>query len=163
MTTHTPEEEATLQTYGTLAHAWSSAGYHDGLWDEDLRILRELAPSGPVLEVGAGDGNYADQLAASYGEYAGIDASAEMVATARRLHPLRSFEVLSVYDLAERFSPGTFQVFWMAAVLLHIPKARCGEALAALKAVVSPGGYGFISVKLGAGQQLYSLVKTKLV
>ena len=69
-----------------------------------------------------------------------------MIEQARKNCPQARFEQASIYDLD--FAQA-FDGFWCSAVLLHIPKDRLDQALAAIHQNMKPGAYGFISTKEG--------------
>jgi SAM-dependent methyltransferase len=148
----TPDEEMTLGTYQLHAGHWAGKNYHETLWAEDLQDLKGYLPGGKIIEIGAGSGTDAEKLIGAGYDYTGTDVSDAMVKTAQDRHPGIRFLSQSVYDL--QFPDDSFDGFWAAAIILHIPKKRLQEALAEVRRVLKPGGVGFISVKKGEGEQL---------
>lgn len=79
-------------------------------------VLQWLAPkpSEDILDVGCGTGDLAAQIAEKGANIFGVDASAEMIATARTTHPELAFEVVDATKLPYRelfdaiFSNATF-------------------------------------------------------
>ena len=110
-----------------------------------------MLPSGKVLEIGSGAGKDAQALIQMGYEYTGTDASKGLIDLAQQRNPGAKFENKSVFDLD--YPDNTFDGFWTAATLLHIPKSRIDEALGTIRRVVKPGGVGFISLKQGEGEK----------
>lgn len=52
------------------------------------------------------------------------------------------------------FPPQSFDGFWSAASLLHIPKHNVVAVLSGIKNVIRPGGIGFIAIKEGYGEKI---------
>ncbi len=141
------QESLTITTYDTYAESWALE--HDDRFEYEVLVKKyqQLLAQGSVLEIGAGGGSDARLLTDAGYEYYGTDASAGMVAMARRSQPDLHFEQVSVYDLQRL--PRTFDGFWACAVLLHVPRTRIDEALHAIGIVTKPGAIGFISMKDG--------------
>ncbi len=157
LTQLTPEERMTLETYNSAAEQWSNMRVAHGLWEEELKIFKELLPSGKILEIGSGSGIDAKALIALGYEYIGTDISAGLLNVAKKENPGVSFLNQSVYDL--NFLEGTqFDGFWASAVLLHIPKSKIDMALQRIRKFVRVEGAGFITLKRGEGERLEDLV-----
>ncbi len=114
-------------------------------FDADLPLYRALAAraGGPLLELGAGTGRLAIPLAEAGCGVVGVDASAAMLAVARRKLRGRRLPVQFVCaDLCTFRSPRQFGlVFCALDTLLHLPDRRaltaaCRTAFQALR----PGG-----------------------
>jgi SAM-dependent methyltransferase len=144
------QEKATIDTYDRNAAAWSTIHNYDLTKNNFAGALTEfyelVADGSTVLEVGCGGGRDAAELVKHY-DYLGTDASAGMVQSAREYVPTGEFQQCSVYDLNSLGK--TFDAYWAAAVLLHIPKHRIDEALQAIKAAVKPNAVGMIAIKDG--------------
>lgn len=148
----TGPEEITRQSYDQGAAAWSSSHSVPKFWGEDFDKFFELLPTGSrLLEVGCGGGRDARELIAFGYDYTGTDISAGQLEQARQNNPGALFEQVSVYDL-DFDKP--FDGFWCAAALLHIPKGRISEALAAVRRNMVVGAIGYISLKEGHDQQI---------
>lgn len=80
-------------------------------------------------------------------QYIGIDISEGMIAEAIRRHPKAIFLQQSLYALD--FPKNSFDGFWSACSLLHIPKDRIDAVLSSIKQILKPGAIGFISIKQG--------------
>jgi len=146
-------EKQTIGYYDRKAETWiATHGGYEGKswWENEMRRFHELLPKGKILEIGSGAGRDAAALIAMGYDYIGIDASKSMIEIAKKRNPNATFHCISVYDLD--FPTATFDGFWTAATLLHLPKPRIKEALDRIKQVLKPAGIGFISMKQGEGQ-----------
>ncbi len=119
-------------------------------WSRQIETFKELLPEGRILEIGTGSGREAVQLIGLGYDYTGVDASSGLIREAEAAIPQGKFFHRTVYDLD--FPPQSFDGFWTAATLLHIPKNRIQEALTQIRFVVRRGGIGFISLKEGEGE-----------
>lgn len=146
----TEEERITKRSYDRVAADWESR-HQKPFWQDEFQKLKKLLPAGTIIEVGCGTGRDAKKLIELGYKYKGVDISEAMVQQARKNNLGAEFEVASVYDIAPEYS---FDAFWCAATLIHIPKRRINEALKALKGCVMERGLGFISVKEGSGEGL---------
>lgn len=110
-----------------------------------------------LLEIGSGTGRDSLLLSPLY-NYTGTDVAEGFIEVSRRktkgILPAEVFAPVNVYDLAEHFLLGSFDLFWSCATLLHCSKHRMKEALGAIHSVVKPGAVGFISLKEGDGEEL---------
>ena len=150
MTDLLPEEQETVATYDKMADVWASEHQIPDFWGKEMRRFKKLLPKGNLLEIGAGGGRDAKELAKLGYSYAGTEISTGMVEVARKDNPDLKFLKHSVYDL--QFDD-SFDGFWCAAVLLHIPKSKIAKALSQIKSVMKPGAIGFISLKHGNGEK----------
>lgn len=164
------KEALTLDMYNKTASKW--AGTSDGigldgkyLWGQAMETFHQLAacaPSGDrgvrsLLEIGSGTGRDAKLLSKLY-NYVGTDVAESFIEVARgatsEILSADAFRLISVYDLKENFPPGSFDLFWSCATLLHCSKNRIQEALGSIRSVVKEGAVGFISLKEGDGEEL---------
>lgn len=152
MSSLAPKEQQTLGAYNAHGTAWSTAHHDQGWWKPEIERLKQLLPSGKILEVGSGSGRDALDLTAAGYEYVGTDISGGLLAVARKNAPGLTFLKQSVYDLD--FPEKNFDGFWCCATLLHIPKKRIDEALQRIRRHIQDGGYGFISIKPGEGERV---------
>jgi len=147
------QEQATINTYDRNAATWSMIHNYDLASNNFAGALTEfyglVSDGSSVLEVGCGGGRDALELVKHY-EYLGTDASAGMVESARNYVPAGEFQKCSVYDLGSLDK--TFDAFWAAAILLHMPKDRIDEALQAIKSVTVSKAVGMIAIKDGDGE-----------
>ena len=75
-----------------------------------------------------------------------------MLAGAKELIPDADFRKMNMYNLS--FPAGSFDGFWAAASLLHIPKRNVATVLEQIKKVVKYGGVGFFAVKEGEDERM---------
>lgn len=140
----TNKENQTREFYNKHAVEWA-AERKGTFWQAEMERFHALLPSGKVLEIGSGGGRDAAHLLQLGYDYTGTDVSEGLLKIAKKENPQGKFLHQSVYDLD--FPRATFDGFWTAATLLHIPKDRVSEALDSIRNVVKPGGIGFISLK----------------
>jgi SAM-dependent methyltransferase len=85
--------------------------------------LRLIGLDGPtVLEIGCGNGYYADVMAHLYRRpfrYVGLDYSEAMIGSARRLYPAVRFLVGDAHDMP--FGAWAFDIAWSGTILMHLP------------------------------------------
>jgi SAM-dependent methyltransferase len=152
MTRLLAEEAATRQAYDDHALEWALAHNEPGFWSEEMAAFaRMVPPPARILEIGAGTGRDAAELSGLGYDYTGIDFSRQMLTLARQRLPRAAFLHLSVYDLGQYAGP-PYDGFWAACSLLHIPKRRIGEALAAIRGCLRAGAPGCIIMKQGHGE-----------
>lgn len=145
----------TVAYYDRDAERWvKSHGGREGesYWKEEIRRFNELLPEGKILEIGSGGGRETAELISLGYNYTGIDASRGLLKIARKRNPRSNFIHKSVEDLD--FPDSSFDGFWTAATLLHIPKNKIDKVLGVIKKQVRPGSIGFISLKQGEGEEI---------
>jgi len=148
-----PRTKDGLQTAGITLH-W--AGQYDfftalmgmGVNRPNSRMVVELAqiqPGDAVLDVGCGTGNLtltAQTAAGPGGRVHGIDASPEMIETAKkkaaRLNSLVVFNVGLIEQLA--FPDATFDKVISRLVIHHLPDDLKVKAFDEIRRVLKPGG-----------------------
>jgi SAM-dependent methyltransferase len=111
---------------------WRDSAFQPGeIQQEGLaQEMRDLLGRDSVLDVGCGNGRFCTVCDPS--GYLGIDISPISVATATRIHPEYSFEVMdAVTDLPGR----TFDTVLTWTVLEHIPHGEISGLLSRLAAV----------------------------
>jgi SAM-dependent methyltransferase len=146
----TAVEQQTVEYYNQQGKEWSNQHQTTNFFEQEIKNFSQFLPNGKILEIGAGAGNEAQILCQMGYDYVGTDISTGLLDLAKKANPGTPFFEASVYDLA--FAPNTFDGFWAAAVLLHVPKARIDEAFDSLKTVLKSGAYGFISLKAGESE-----------
>lgn len=137
--------DRTVQTYDRIAPQFSRTHFYPDFWLPEFRIFQKLVPGKTVIDIGCGAGRDAVLFNKAKFNYTGIDASAGMLTQARKRVPKGKFRLMSFYDL--KFRPDSFDGFWTAASILHIPKRRVGKVLRSIRGIVKPHGVGFISIK----------------
>ncbi|MBI4157364.1 class I SAM-dependent methyltransferase [Candidatus Woesebacteria bacterium] len=141
----------TIGYYDRNATDWAKekSGFDKGsYWEAEMAKFKELIPSGKILEIGSGTGKDAEELIRLEYDYIGTDASIGMLALARERLPAADFRRGSALDL--NFPENSFDGFWTAATLLHIPKDQIDKALKEVYKVTRNEGIGFISMKRGS-------------
>ncbi len=137
-----PTDEELDRAYGSWYRP--DRGRFSGLGDALLRRLRgrtarrvdRIAPSGPVLDVGAGDGSLLDGLSRLGREAVGLERGSER-------EDVRQAEIA---DLDERWAA---VVFWHSLEHLRDPGAKLADAAASLE----PGGVIVIAMPNAASLQ----------
>lgn len=145
-----PLEQLTIQNYDAHAELW----YNQKLrrFAEHLEQFKQLLPSGRVLELGFGNGDDAVALTENGYDYAGVDVSQTFLEMAKKRLPNANLSLQSLYNLS--FEDESFDGFWAAAVLLHIPKEKISTALMEINRVCKKGAIGFIVIKGGIGENV---------
>lgn len=145
--------QKTVNYYNQHADDWAKEkrGYEKGsYWHAEMARFKELLPSGKILEIGSGTGKDAEELILLGYNYLGTDASLGMLKLAKTRLPKANFRQISVLNLD--FPKNSFDGFWTAATLLHIPKNQINNALKEIHRVVKNEGIGFISMKKGSAE-----------
>ena len=133
-----------------------AAQYFDELdrkpFDRELltRFARSLPAAARVCDIGTGPGHVARYLAGEGLDAIGVDLSAAMVETARRLTPGLHFVQSDMLQLP-------FADHWFAGVtafysLIHIERSIVPQALAELYRVLAPGGRLLVAFHAGEGE-----------
>jgi len=125
-----------------------AAGWHDvecGSYRADLGLWRELADAegGTVLEVGAGSGRVALELAGAGHEVVALDRDAELLAVLRRRAEQRGLSVATLVADARRFDTGRrFALVIAPMQTLQLLGGAAGRArfLTRARAHLRPGG-----------------------
>lgn len=146
----TQKEEKTINYYNQKAKQWASEhGGHEekSYWEKQINRFNELLPRGKIIEIGSGAGKDAMALINMGYNYTGTDASKGLIKVAQTRNPGAVFANKAVEDL--NFPVDSFDGFWTAATLLHIPKNQIDNALQKIKGVCKRGALGFISLKEG--------------
>jgi SAM-dependent methyltransferase len=145
----TTEEQNTLDSYNKIAVDWSATLDAD-YWQKEYKKFSSLLPKGHIIDIGSGPGRDSLWFTKHGYDCTGVDVSEEMVRLAQTANPKAKFFLKNLYEL--NFPPATFDGFWAACCLLHIPKAKINLALLSIKSVLKPGAIGFISIKEGIGE-----------
>ncbi|HYE91441.1 MAG TPA: methyltransferase domain-containing protein [Terriglobales bacterium] len=144
-----------VASYDAIAEEYAKQ-YFDELdgkpWDRAWldRFADDVRGRGRVCDLGCGPGQIARHLAARGADACGIDASAAMVATARRLNPTLGFEQGDFFALPlENGALAGIAAFYS---LIHCPRRELGRALAELARVLVPGGRLLMTLHEGTGE-----------
>ncbi|MBI2624263.1 class I SAM-dependent methyltransferase [Candidatus Parcubacteria bacterium] len=137
--------DRTIQTYDRIASQFNRAHFHPDFWLPEFKAFQKIISGRKVIDIGCGAGRDATLFTKSRLDYTGIDASRGMLSVARKRARAGKFILMSFYDL--KFPAQTFDGFWAAASLLHIPKRRIGKVLRGIQKILKPHGIGFIRIK----------------
>ena len=145
----TDEELKTINYYDKFAKEWSDKHSGGIMFNPELELLFKLSPKGKVLEIGAGHGEDARKLIRQFGveNYVGCEPAEGLLKIAKKNNPKAKFENITVYELEKLKQK--FDVFWISAMMIHIPKKRLNEVLEVIHKVINEGGAGFISIMEG--------------
>lgn len=147
----TAEEQETLETYNDIAESWSKT-LADEFWAPEYKKFKAYLPQGKIVDLGCGDGRDSRWFSQNGYEVTGIDISPAMIGLARAANPKATFLVKSFYDL--NFPPESFEGFWCACSLIHVPRAKIGRVLRQIKQLLKKGAVGFVAVKEGQGERM---------
>lgn len=139
--------DETVRTYDRIAAEWIANDDEPDFWLSEFELFRTCLPAGSVLEIGPGAGREAGMFIAAGYEYTAIEPSSELMRHAQARNPTGTFHNVRVQDMT--FDNNTFNGFWAASSLLHVPKFHIIPTLEKLGRICP--GYGFISVKDGPG------------
>jgi 2-polyprenyl-3-methyl-5-hydroxy-6-metoxy-1,4-benzoquinol methylase len=131
------------------AYAMNAAAYSRDWLEQpaptDLyaRFERFFLKGGETADVGCGNGRNAAWLASHGYPVVGYDASAELLAEARRLFPGLSFAQAKLPRLAE--ITRQFDNVVCETVIMHLAQAEIAEAVCNLRRLLKPGGVIYLS------------------
>ena len=135
----------TIDAYNKIAEEFHSRN-SVSIYLKEYEIFESLVGKGSkILEIGCGTGRDAKELVKLGFDYVGIDASEGMLKAAKSNVKAGKFEVGDFYKL--NFPSDTFDGFWAAASLLHVPKGEIDKVILEIRRVIKRDGVGFISVK----------------
>lgn len=119
-----------------------SAKYESVSLDSFHQALTEkFEPGSCLLEIGCGSGRDAARAIGSGFDVAAIDASHQLLAAAKNLHPEldgRLFQLVLPCQLP--FADKTFEGFYSVACLMHLPAEDLYNVLSEIHRVVRQGG-----------------------
>jgi len=133
------EDHQTITVYDT--EAARIAARHRTVLPEHTRalILASFRPGAATADVGCGSGRDTAWLCAAGFPTLGYDASAGMLAEARRVYPQCRFAQAGLPDLVG-VPDAAYANLLCNAVLMHLPRARLSAAAQALARILAPGG-----------------------
>ena len=111
-------------------------------------FMAALAPGARVLDLGCGPGGSAALILAAGLVVDAVDASAEMVDLAWKLHGIKA-RVAAFEDLD---AVAEYDAVWASFSLLHAPKAAMPDLLVRIKRALRPGGRLGLGMKTGTGE-----------
>lgn len=130
-------------------YAAKNAAMPPELCDYGAQFLDRMAPAGRVLDVGCGAGRDMAWLEAQGAAVIGADLAEGMLAQARP----QAHGALVQSDMRRLpFAGATFAGLWVAASLLHLPKAAVPATLREFRRVLRPAGLLFLGLQEGAGE-----------
>ncbi|PDW01582.1 class I SAM-dependent methyltransferase [Candidatus Viridilinea mediisalina] len=132
-------DPTTLTTYDNQAAKFAAA--QRGKSPEALQqlIMTYFRPAGLTADIGCGSGRDTAWLVANGFPAVGYDASAGMLAEARRAFPALTWQQAALPDLAE-IDAGQYQNVLCSAVIMHLPAASLPLAIANLARILAPTG-----------------------
>lgn len=143
------EEKKTLDTYNNIAGDWAAKNTDADFWADEHLKFSLIVSSGYIIDVGCGTGRDSQWFVDHGYGYVGVDASTQMIQIAQAAHPDYSYYVQNFYELG--FKDASFDGFWAANSLLHVPKNKIYQPLAEINRVCKPGALGFIGMREGVG------------
>lgn len=147
------EERRTLDSYEQIASERAKYRSNALWWNDAFHYLTTLVPTGRILDIGCAHGRDALLFKQSNAiNYVGIDISPAMLTLARQFAPQSVFMRMDMHALG--FKSASFDGFWAAASLLHIPKYHISSVLKEIRRVMKPGAVGFVALKEGEGEEM---------
>jgi len=117
-----------------------------------VKEFKKIMSKGRIIELGCGTGLDAVILTKNGYEYCGIDVSKELLLIAKKNLPDGNFLQMDLEKMS--FKDNSFDGFWASASLLHVSKDKIGGILNKIKKICKMGSSGFISLKVGDGEEL---------
>ena len=147
--------DGVVPSYDAIAEQYAEQYFHelDGKpFDRDVldRFAATVKDRGRVCDLGCGPGQIARYLAAHGVDAFGIDASASMVATARRLNPTLQFRQGDFFHLP--LADGELAGVAAFYCLIHCARGELGRAVVEIHRVRMPGGRFLMAVHAGEGE-----------
>jgi SAM-dependent methyltransferase len=137
------------EVLGPLREAYDGgAAYRDGLTKEPWKLAERwtfvgrLAPGARLLEIGAGTGQDSAHFQQQGFAVVAADLSAAMVERCRA----KGIEAHVMDFLHLDFPAGSFDAAFAMNCLLHVPNQDLPAVLAAVRAILKPGGLFFVGV-----------------
>jgi len=138
--------EHTIATYDNIAKGFfEKRKSDDNFFLEEFNLFVKTARGKKVIDLGCGTGRGANLFLENGFDYAGIDASRGMLELAKSRFATANFLQMDFYGL--NFPSSTFDCFWAANSLLHVPKSKINQVLDSIGGILKAGGVGFISLK----------------
>lgn len=135
---------ATTKAYDRIAPRYSRVHFKH-FWVKEFDFFKRAVPGRKVIDIGCGAGRDATVFVKHGFDYLGTDGSKGMLKVARRRVRRGKFRYMDFYKL--RLPAHSFDGFWAAASLLHVPKNKIVQVLKGIQRITKLQGIGFISVK----------------
>ena len=162
-------DSRTLAAYDAAAAAFADTWHAQPPPADMHTLLRRHFRPGPTADIGCGSGRDTAWLAANGFAATGYDASAGLLAEARRRYPEIAFHPAVLPDLAG-IAGGRFVNILCETVLMHLPGAATTPAVTRLMTLLAPGGTLYLSWRMTDGAdrrdaqgRLYAAVDPALV
>ena len=138
-------DELTLGAYDRGAVAFAGDWEDDQPAPDDLyALLRTWFQPGRTADIGCGSGRDTAWLAAQGFDVTGYDASTGLLDEARRRHPGVRFEH-AVLPALDGLAAASFANVMCETVIMHLPPADIGPAVARMVELLAPGGTLYLS------------------
>jgi SAM-dependent methyltransferase len=132
-------DRGTLAAYDQAAAAYAT-DWHQQPTPADLyAAVRRYFRPGTTADIGCGSGRDVAWLNANGFPCIGYDASAGLLAEARRRYPTLQFAVSALPDLAG-VADASFDNVLCETVIMHLPASAVVPAVERLMAILKPGG-----------------------
>lgn len=147
------QELQTLASYEEIAAERAKHRSNAMWWNTAYHYLTTFVPTGYILDIGCAHGRDALLFKqVNTHRYVGIDISPAMLTLACLHAPQSVFIRMNMHAMA--FKSASFDGFWAAASLLHIPKYAVPSVLGEIRRVMKTGAIGFIALKEGEGEEM---------
>ncbi len=137
--------DKTIQTYNKAALEYDKSNNSSEYLIKEFNLFKKYIQGKKVIELGCGNGRDVRLFYENHFDYVGIDASIEMLNKAKNRIPNGNFKLQNFYKI--KFPQKTFDGFWAAASLVHVPKQRMEGVLKNIWKILKPNGIGFISIR----------------
>ena len=137
-----PIKKDLIESYDRSADRRATAPVQEWKQEERTRFLRSLRKAGAetLIDIGSGPCVHTDYFAAEGLDVTSVDISPSNIEICRRKgHPAVQADVLALAGYVWKFDAG----FAMNS-LLHIPRTELSKALAAVQAILRPGGLFYL-------------------
>lgn len=135
--------QTTIQSYDLIASEYRKT--RDlSMWQEEFDFFRTLIKGKKVIDIGCGSARDGRLFVDRGFKYTGVDGSTKMLEQARDFVPEAEFLHLR-FDQLDQIQ-NTFDGFWSAAALMHMPKSEFPSILKTMYDLLTPQGVGFITV-----------------
>ncbi|KVU20965.1 SAM-dependent methyltransferase [Burkholderia ubonensis] len=146
-------DRPTLDAYDTYAADYAQLWLDEGPPDDMYALLEQHFAPGPTADVGCGAGRDTAWLESRGFDVRGYDASAALLAEARRRHPGLRFEQAALPALPGVPS-GAFRNVLCETVVMHLDHVEAAAAAARLVELLAPGGTLYMSWRVAGSGSL---------